>query len=168
MSIFFNGRRILESADNLLSRNLLLGTNTPDVINGDGKIGNVGNHIFPLVNEACNWKKGQIFTFSCEVYATKAEGTIYFGFNAPDNWNSQNWAYIKKGTNRYSFIGQKLAKDNTKDTAIQITVDNSTAEITIVKPMLVAGAVDVQYTPALATQDDLLNIQNQINQLKGK
>lgn len=158
MSIFIANRKILEEGDNDFYNNLLLETETPNVIKGNGRIANTGQHDFPLSDSAKEWKKGQIFSASFEVTATEAGGMIYFGFNGNGLWNSQMFSSISKGTHRYKFIGVTLQRDNDSADNIRITVDNSNATITVQKPMLIAGNFNASYVPALVEKSDFLKL----------
>lgn len=158
MSIFIANRKILEEGDNDFHANLLLETETPNVIKGNGGIANVGQHNFPLSDSAKQWKKGQVFSASFEVTATEAGGMIYFGFNGNELWNSQMASNILQGTHRYKFIGVALQQDNDNADNIRITVDNSNATITVQKPMLIAGDFDASYVPALVEKSDFFKL----------
>lgn len=164
MSIFIANRKILEEGDNDFHTNLLLETETPNVIEGNGGTSNAGQHNFPLSDSAKQWKKGQVFSASFEVTATEAGGMIYFGFNGNELWNSQMFSSISKGTHRYKFIGATLQQDNDSADNIRVTVDNSNATITVQKPMLIAGDFDASYVPA---PEDLV-LKSEFNDLKEK
>lgn len=164
MSIFIANRKILEEGDNDFYNNLLLETETPDVITAHGGTGIVGQHNFPLSDSAKQWKKGQVFSASFEVTATEAGGTMYFVFHSAKLWNSQMFSSISQGTHRYKFIGVTLQQDNDDADDIEITVDNSNATITVQKPMLIAGDFDAPYVPA---PEDLV-LKSEFNDLKEK
>jgi hypothetical protein len=160
MQLFGEGHKFVTDADHIAGRNYLLNTSQPISAKGENRVGQVIAVFYPAKD-----LKNQLATFKIEVLADKDGGTMFVGNNP--TWIVYKSQGIKKGLNIVEFTAT-LASDFGQ---LTITLDNSSANLTLTNATLNLGTVAKEWQPAFedyAMKADLDALKTEIDQLKNK
>lgn len=144
MQLFGGGHKFVTDADHIAGRNYLLNTSQPISVKGENRPGQKVA-TFYLAKDL----KNQLVTFKIEVLADKDGGTLFVR-SAP-SWAVYKQQEIKKGLNIVEFTGT-LASDFGM---FLITIDNSSANLTLTNATLNLGTVAKEWQPAI--EDYVMN-----------
>lgn len=158
MQLFGDGHKFVTDADHIPGRNYLLNTSQPISVKGENRTAQTLATFYTAKD-----LKNQLVTFKIEVLADKDGGTLFVGSNP--SWVLYKYQEIKKGLNIVEFTGT-LASNFGEPV---ITIDNSSANLTLTNATLNLGTVAKEWQPAFedyAMKSDLDALKAEIDQLK--
>lgn len=144
MQLFGGGHKFVTDADHIAGRNYLLNTSQPISVKGVNRVAQTLATFYPAKD-----LKNQLVTFKIEVLADKDGGTLFVG--SGPSWAVYKQQEIKKGLNTVEFTGT-LASDFGM---FLITIDNSSANLTLTNATLNLGTVAKEWQPAI--EDYVIN-----------
>ena len=138
MQLFGGGHKFVTDADHIPGRNYLLNTSQPISVKGENRVVQTLAAFYPAKD-----LKNQLVTFKIEVLADKNGGTLFVG--SGPSWAVYKQQEIKKGLNIVEFTGT-LASDFGM---FLITIDNSSANLTLTNATLNLGTIAKEWQPAI-------------------
>ena len=157
MDLYGDGHKIVTDADHIPGRNYLSGT-APVSVQGRNVVGQ-SITIYALTDKSLS---NQVVTFNMTITSDTTSGRVYVGSNP--NWSVYTYYDVQKGINKIQFT-TKLKSDVT---AIELSLDNSTANLVVQDVTLNKGNFAREYSPApedyVAKSDfnKKINIDNQV------
>lgn len=152
MQLFGNGHKFVTDADHIPGRNYLLNTSQPISVEGENRVGQKAATFYPAKD-----LKNQLVTFKIEVLADKDGGTMYVGNNP--SWIVYKFQGIKKGLNIVEFTGTLASDFGT----FVISIDNSSANLTLTNATLNLGTAAEEWQPAIEDYAMKSDLDNKVN-----